>query len=195
MRARFFLVLFFMVLGCGGPERSPQPTGQVDLIIPSPDIKPFFVRQTVLVTHGDQEHSIDAVIQYDGKTIRTVFLDPAMRPAVVLEQSGTEFTASGPHLDYVSFDPRWVMQVIGLALFISPLQPLDFEKRELQSAVGPIYDTAAGGRIVGRKVKDNETEIEYTWDGRNCPARILITNHAQGYVLEIQSVQCEEVIQ
>lgn len=194
MKSLLFALLGLTVMGCGGAQSREQPDVVIELAEVSPEISPFFMRQLVTVTRDGDAHTLDAVIQYDGTTVRTVFLDPASRPAVVMEQTAAGFKAFGPQLDKVSFDPRWVMQVIGAALLLSPLDGLTSDHVERSTNIGSVQDTAAGGVLIERVVAHPSLQIDYIWDGGRCPAKIAIRNTEQQYLLDIVTLQCGDYV-
>lgn len=192
MRIVAITILFLVGAGCAGTEKKNSPEANLSLVAVSPDIAPFFIRQRVEISYGEDTHLLDAVIEFDGTTVRTVFLDPASRPAIVMEQAGNEFKAFGPKVDALPFDPRWIMQVIGSALLMSPLHQLGFEQEVRPSALGVVRDTAVDGRLTTRFVESHHTQIEYSWDGHACPTSIKIENSKQLYSLNITTLQCGE---
>ncbi len=196
MITRLTLVAIACVIAAcaANPERQTPNSAPPSLIAPADNVEPFFMRQNVTITARGRAQQLDAVVQYDGTIVTIVFLNGVGRPFVQMVQRGDEVEISGPGASKVPFDLRWVMQEIGLALLLTPLQ--DTSKNgsyELESAAGPVTDEWVDGLLRRRAVVQSPTTMEYGWASTTrCPSTLSIANRARGYEIEIATTQCEE---
>ena len=188
------LALGWGLWGCSAspvPDDDPRPSAPPPYA-PSPELGDFFMRQTLRVDRDGQTRQIDAVVQYDEGVVTTVLLTPVGKPAVILRQRGAEVDVSGPAVDRVPFDLRWIAHDIGLALLVSPLQ-VDGRHGEHvhRPGSGPIVDQWRDGRLTERTAEASQTTITYDWASESdCPDTIHVRNLRFGYSLTVTSTQC-----
>lgn len=186
-----YILVFLFLSACAS---TPKPVTEVPLLVDiSPDVSPFFMRQKITVFTQDKVRELDAVVQFDGKEITTVFLDPSGRPGVLLVQHGTTAEVTGPWVDKIPFDLKWAMQVIGATFALSPIQKADEESSTRQTRIGPVEDVWNDGRIITRMIVKDQTSIEYEWGTGLCPSKINVKNTKRAYKLSIETVECEEM--
>ncbi|GEM_PF-3861217 len=191
-RCRVYLLLvvtFALPSACTTQKKdSPAPK----LVRISDDIEPFFTRQNITII-AKETRELDAVVQYDGSLLTTVFLDPSGRPIVILEQEGTHGKVSGRYADKIPFDLRLVMQVISATLVLTPMVGELEGKQIHQSEIGPIEDFWDKGKIITRNIVRKDTIVRYEWkEGKTCPSRISIVDSRRAYQFLIQTTQCGE---
>ena len=170
----------------GDHRAPPQPPA------PATSLSPFFMRQTIHAEVDGDEHQIDAVVQYDDGVVTTVFLNPVGKPAVMLRQHGRDVEVSGPAVDRVPFDLRWVAHDVGLALLVNPWEIEGRDGRRVQQLdAGRITDTWESDHLTRRVAEELKTTIQYSWSPESsCPETIRIDNREFGYRLRIETTQC-----
>ena len=187
------LTLSASVACSANPKRQDAPAEPPPLVVPAADVAPFFMRQNLQITVQGREQLVDAVVQYDGTTVTTLFLTPVGRPYVRMTQTGDQVDICGPGVSRVPFDLRFVMQEIGLALLLSPLRdPSKTGALGRDSVAGPVEDRWRDGLLVERSIVESGTSMRYGWGESACPATIEIENPERAYRLEISTTQCED---
>ena len=163
---------------------SPPPPGE--------DREPFFMRQTIYADARGREKQIDAVVEYTDGVVTTVFLNPIGKAGVILRQTGREVDVSGPAVDKIPFDLRWVAHDIGFALLVTPLEVPGRQGDQTRSLeTGEVVESWARGRLLERESASLATTVVYEWRGEGrCPETIYIENGEFGYELRIETVRC-----
>lgn len=184
------IIIFFSLLTSCASAPKIKTENPPKLVSISPDISPFFIRQNITII-STETREIDAVVQYEKDEVTTAFLDPSGRPLVLLVQRGLVGKISGPWVDRIPFDLRWVMQVIGATWVLSPLTDNNIDgERTLESEIGPVKDYWGNGKIKKRILVKSNTTIQYQWGQSACPSMIMIKNSERAYELKIETTQC-----
>ena len=187
-------ILLLVLVGCSPrPTRSDRSAPPIPLIAVAEDVRPFFMRQTLTIVARGETRTLDAVVQLDDAHVMTsAFLSAAGRPVVTMVQRDAKADISGPGVAHIPFDLRYVMQEIGLALLLSPIQIPDLEGPQRRaSPLGEVDEVWTNGRIVRRSATAVGTVVTYTWADGPCPDEMVVANDDRDYRLTVTTTQCK----
>jgi hypothetical protein len=157
----------------------------------------FIWRQHVTATWKEGSESFDAVLQKRGDTLLLMGLSPIGTPGFVLELRGKNISLRNRTGRPLPFPPRYIIADIQRAFFpwLTP-PPTGFSGvrsgiyRDL--SIREVYQV---GRLRSRAFRrkrapsQEAVRLEYRgWsDGRDAPAKVILTSDAFGYTLVIET--------
>jgi hypothetical protein len=193
MRARLQLLLYVLLMSCGGAR--PRPSDPpVALRALAPDAqRPFVLEQQLHGRYGEREVEAHVVLQWQGGLLRLVGLAPFGARAFVVEQRGSEVHVENSLGRELPFDPRHVLVDIQRVLFLglAPGQPDGEHAQRAGDAL--IRERWQSGRLVERRFSapDGKGAVVLSFSGPPAPVlapRVRLVNQALGYQLEIETL-------